>query len=459
MASRPTLDPAALRELLDNAVESPEVEYKRWMLLDTALERANVARHICALANHGGGYLVFGIEDDGSISGDRPDSLSTYDQDAINGIADRYLAPAPHCEVHIVASTSGSQHPVVRVPGHSERPVCAKSGGPEQKGKQTGIVAGTHYVRVQGPKSVPVTTPDLWAPIIRRCVFAERAGLLTSIGQLFDRPAAAIEGGGETTAPALTLLRDWDALEISSWPAQHEKNRVAFSFQLLDDSGRPVAPLPIGTLNEAIRSASFASAEQVNDGASSFEQRWQPGKSPQVALDGAEEAWEARILPDEGDRWAVPTIWRVAASGRGGDVTGFVEDSEWVRGAVEERSSRRWPPCERLSPSLQIQRVAQRLAFTASLAQFFPNASSCEIAMDYVGLAGRVIAEPFSGLGGVSDRRSAVDARRVTTKVWLATLLPELASTTAALVGPVTRLFTGWDVSVEKAVAVLKQER
>ena len=85
--------PSYLSGLVDNPREAPEVEYKAWLDLNDKEVRAKLAKHICALANFGGGWLVFGIDDDRTPSEPHPGDLSAYGQDEINGIASKFLTP------------------------------------------------------------------------------------------------------------------------------------------------------------------------------------------------------------------------------------------------------------------------------------------------------------------------------------------------------------------------------
>lgn len=52
-----------LSELVSGKSEDLGVEYKTWMDTKHTEVRAKLARHIAALANHGGGYLIFGVHD------------------------------------------------------------------------------------------------------------------------------------------------------------------------------------------------------------------------------------------------------------------------------------------------------------------------------------------------------------------------------------------------------------
>ena len=54
---------SVLQELVDAPNETLGVEYKSWLDFNSNEVRADVARHIAAVANHGGGYIVFGFDD------------------------------------------------------------------------------------------------------------------------------------------------------------------------------------------------------------------------------------------------------------------------------------------------------------------------------------------------------------------------------------------------------------
>jgi hypothetical protein len=190
---------AEVQELIARGSESPGVELKQWMPLSDALVRANLARHFAALANYGGGHLIFGLRKDGTLDPNHPGDLSRFNNDEIAGIIDKYLVPSFHCEVSIIPPPDGSDPcVVVRVPAHGSVPICAKADGPHNaKGKPQGISMGRYYIRVNGPKSEPIETPEQWGPLIRRCVLNERQFLLDSIVSLLT-PA---EPGPELSSP------------------------------------------------------------------------------------------------------------------------------------------------------------------------------------------------------------------------------------------------------------------
>ena len=85
------MDHPQLQELVDAPMERLDVEYKAWLNLDDREAQATLAKHLCALANHGGGFVVFGIANDMTPVGQPPDEAGPYDQDRLSGIVSRYL--------------------------------------------------------------------------------------------------------------------------------------------------------------------------------------------------------------------------------------------------------------------------------------------------------------------------------------------------------------------------------
>ncbi len=137
------MESLGLQELVDAPRERLDVEYKAWLDLTERETSAKLAKHLCALANFGGGVLVFGIDDDMTPAGLRPAAAGPYDQDTLSGIVKRYLTPAFQVAVHEVTLVgTKTSHPVVWVPSHEAIPVCSARGGPEVGGKPVGIVRG-----------------------------------------------------------------------------------------------------------------------------------------------------------------------------------------------------------------------------------------------------------------------------------------------------------------------------
>jgi hypothetical protein len=186
-----------LVELVRGGSEELDVEYKAWMDTSQKDVRAKLARHLAALANYGGGSLVFGIDDvtrkpQGATNLDP----SLFAEDAISGIVKRYLDPPFQCQI-AWANCQGVDYPVIIVPSHGARPVIAKADGPyDNKGRPIGIRQGEIYVRAPGPESVAIKTPEDWTALLERCL-SHRADLLANImHRAISRPSK----------PALSVL-------------------------------------------------------------------------------------------------------------------------------------------------------------------------------------------------------------------------------------------------------------
>jgi predicted HTH transcriptional regulator len=171
-----------LQDLIEHPRETLAVEIKSHLDLKDGVHQANLARHICALANYGGGYIVFGFDNDLSPVGLPADLAAHYHRDMVSSIIASYLSPAFLCDVVYVPTASGLAHPVIRVPSHGDVPVCARKNGPhDKKGRPQGIVGFLVYIRTvgpNGPESVAISRPDDWAKIIRRCVLADPTALM-----------------------------------------------------------------------------------------------------------------------------------------------------------------------------------------------------------------------------------------------------------------------------------------
>lgn len=194
--------PAEIQDLVDRPAEALHVELKEWIDISAPVVRAKSARHLAALANHGGGYLIIGICDDGSLDSQHPGDFSAFTHDQVTGIVDRYLTPAFQCDVFIVSPAGGGgECVVVRIPSHGSVPICVKADGPhDERGRPQGIRKGEYYIRLPGPKSAPIDSPEQWRALIHRCVLNERQGLLESIARVLMPAERVPEQVGATLA-------------------------------------------------------------------------------------------------------------------------------------------------------------------------------------------------------------------------------------------------------------------
>ncbi len=106
-------DPQTLRELVA-AAETDVVERKR------TADAATLGKVVSAFANTNGGWLLLGVDDDGSLVGWRPKGRA-HPRDWLRDVLDNVLDPVPHFEAGLF-EVEGTPLGVVRVPRSSLKP-------------------------------------------------------------------------------------------------------------------------------------------------------------------------------------------------------------------------------------------------------------------------------------------------------------------------------------------------
>src|SRR5713226_5443663 len=110
-----------LQNLLRHPGETMEVELKGWLDLEDPGHKAKFARAAMALANHGGGVILLGLNDKPvppQPAAGRPSDLSGYHQDKLSSAIARYADPRFQCTLVCVEHPETNElFPVVIVPG------------------------------------------------------------------------------------------------------------------------------------------------------------------------------------------------------------------------------------------------------------------------------------------------------------------------------------------------------
>jgi hypothetical protein len=438
--------PCDLRDMVEAPCRSLEVEYKSWRNLDHTEDRAELARDIAALANHGGGFIVFGF-DERTLTPDDTDPFRTdCTIDRITAIVRAYLDPPIRCDVVPVMSTAGVVHPVIRVAGHDATPVCVRQDGPVI-GSVKLIERGAYYIRKHGPiaagrhigiprpQSGRIEIPQDWAPLIRRCVRRDREVLL---GML----EAAIEGRAQTPDLAQRLLI-WHRAARAAFLALVPRSPVAdslarrhyalsYGFELI----RPEMLEP-AQLADALRRTVFALQPQFRSGWNMFDPPYRRAVQARFVLDpesGDEEqdfletAWLRDRNPGE-----TADFWRVSPRGLASIVRGYAEDMTQSSPLPPIR------PGTCLSPSTLTQEVAELVCHARAFARLFGGVRRVAFRCEWWGLAGR---ELFDTDARWAHRGPAPDDRRVAALlVPVATLAQAWPEVVAQLIAPVLRAF------------------
>jgi hypothetical protein len=424
-----------LQELVDNPTETLDAEYKEWLDLKNDIgTKAALARHIAALANYGGGTIVLGFSDTMQFAGPNPFRNMSYDRDLIASIVKKYLELPLQCDVYMVKSGSGQEHPVILVPPHGAVPICAKAEGPTVDGKTTGISKGVYYTRKPGPESAPVTSAVDWSPIIRRCVMHERSAILALIDSALR--------GRSLPPSSIERLKTWHdaahtaylaALKERKAPPEAAKWHFQFSY-LIDAEGQE---LDRNQLSTTLQQVNAEVRDLVHTGWSMFYVFTRPGIAPSFQIDppsggGDDDFLECFALSETG-LFDSTDMWRVSADGMATLIRAYWEDASLasVHTGLDRGS---W-----LSPNILVRSLAEFVRHARGLAERFDAPSAVSFRCEWYGLRGRRVFDPSGIWGG----ERAVDSdRRIGYGTWpLSALLNDWPAIVCALGAQVARLF------------------
>ena len=383
-----------LTDLVENPREDLAIECKAWLNLSDNLQRAKIARHLAALANHGGGYLVLGFNDDLTPDHPRPTDIGIYSRDVFSDIVRRYLTPRFQCEVIHVAAANGDEFPVVRVPGHGSVPIATKADGPRgRSGGPQGIRSGVYYIRKPGPESAAIIGAEEWAPLIRRCVLNNRDGLLRDFSSLMNqREQPTPDDRQQLTVwhrnserRFLELLPDDVA---SRWPVSINENRYQLSYLISTEENET---LQIGDLVRILEEINVEVRTTVWTGWSMFYPFTRPDIAPRLFPENADgtgaDVMECNLLADGDFDISLPDYWRLAPDGRVTLVRVYREDR--VRSARElQRSSGTW-----LSPETVVRETTELVTHARLLARYFETPTRISFRCTWLGLRGREFAD------------------------------------------------------------------
>jgi hypothetical protein len=445
-----------LQDLVDNPKETLEVEAKAHLdLVNDKVHRARLARHLCALANHGGGYLVVGFDDDLKEQGAPPDVEDLYHRDKVSNVVGTYLQPPFLCDVAFVKSASGVVHPVIRVPSHGIAPVAAKIDGPMVGGKPEGVQSGRIYIRKvtpNGPSSEPITLPEDWPPLIRRCTLADKEGLYTALRDVLEVPKA-----GQGT---VDLLGEWhDAAKLRyndllkeydpEWMVPLARNHYIMSYVI---RGSSITPLSMAELMSAAQQANAGVRQVVWTGWSMFYLFSRSEIAPYTYYDPKlqEDVLETNLMVERKLIDTLPDFWRLAPGGKASLCRAYREDRP-----VEPAEGGKRKPGGMFSLRLLAQELAEIMAHAHALAQHFPDAETVAFKMEWFGLKDRVVWDREASYS--VERKARSDGRVLSFEVLVSDLAarwPELvaekATKVAHLFDPTLELNADWVRRVSK---------
>ncbi len=430
-----------LSDLIEEPRETVDIELKTWIEPSDGIQKAKIARHLAALANHGGGYLIFGFNDDLSQDQNRPSSLEKYNRDVISSIVKRYLRPAFQCDVTFVRNNNDEEFPVVRVPSHGPVPIVSKASGPhDTRGRPQGIQIDTYYIRKPGPESAPIMGLGEWGPLIRRCVLHDRDNLLSDISALIQPSARAPDEGQRLAnwhqASETRFLQLLPRSEVLRWPVSFKENRYQLSYLIATEESET---LLVDSLSEVLATVNHDVRGTVWTGWSMFYPFTRPQIAPTVHPEGLDgtgpDVLEGNLMAEYRINVGLPDFWRVAPDGRATLIRAYNEDCMSSIGA-SNRSLGTW-----LSPETIVRETTELVTHARWLARQFEMATTVNFRCTWIGLKNREFADQDPSRYWRPGRIATANQRTTEDQSTSAALAAAWPAVVANLACPVLRLF------------------
>jgi hypothetical protein len=444
-----------LADFLADPRERLDVELKQWLDLGDRRVAGKMARHVMALANHGGGWLQFGFveNDDGQFVHETDHACpneATYSSDAINSVVRRYAQPTFQCETSWQScDRCPGPHALIRVPGGHRVPIVCKRGGPEPNPDPR---RGAVYGRLSGPRSEALEDPDDWHRLLDSCLRERRDELLETI-----RTAISLLGAQElrdvlgAATGSEDVLREWaaaskarldDRVSSAEGPSPYAHGYWSFAYRVL-----PAVSLSVPDLRQLLL--------RVVGNETGWPVWWWPtagdGRDPAAISDGI-ECWmhggPAFSDPAHADYWRASTRGQLYLQ------RGFDED------AVAQLSPqhRNIEPGSMLDPIITVWRIGECLLHAERLASQL-NSERIEVLVQWSGLAGRHIASLDRLRFWNSARTATEDAAASRMLIDTPTISPARPSIVHELTAPVFALFGFLEVPEEVIATELDRLR
>ncbi len=205
--------------------EEESLDYKRGYDLAgkrSGKDKLEVVRDVVAMANTRGGYIVLGVDEEPSSTGDRytPNGLSeedlkALDVDVLKSQVDGYLGTALtlRLQVHRLGEFGGRSFALIHVPESPESPLVMEKSGQYGEGGRTKAVfhQGDVYVR-RGASTCKANQTDmreLFSKVRRREKerWTEEILGLRVLAERFDRVMGAFANAGSGGAQRASLAK------------------------------------------------------------------------------------------------------------------------------------------------------------------------------------------------------------------------------------------------------------
>ncbi len=443
---------------LESTEETLEVEFKRELDLTAPVGKAKISKEIGALCNFGGGWIVLGRDDNGKYPNCLPQVLAGITQDTVNQISSKYLIPAPHCTLRWLRPKGVDfDVPVIKVPGVDGVPICGKKNGPQNSGNSfTGMEKGVHYIRTAGPTSEPISSPEQWQDVIRKCVLSDKTQLLSALKTMMSQPLEPnLTEFDQLDTQIDALVEQW--IEITTDQKREinpAENFVVLGFEFVGASEN--LTISIDKIKETL-----SACDQNRFGPHPyFYLSNVPEKSASVLESNGTVGLRQDAITDSSNNILdLPSLWQLTEKFTGVEIVGFWEDTEWVQGAVDSKTSRKWSRGSYFWPAIHMAYVDTFLWNVWYLAQAVDFAGQVRIKACYCGLAGREIRSA-SGAYYSMKYISKQDCVNIESNFELGALEDSVRSAAVAtIMQSVNKFFQGPEITAESVVKNLNAIR
>ncbi len=440
-------DRERLPDLLIDPREALNLEIKNWLDLAASNEaKATLAKAIIALANHGGGFIILGFaESENCYQEDagRPDTLESYNQDAINGIVQSYCDPSFHCHVQNVPNSDGVLFPIIVVPGGHKVPIRAQRGGPNGHALQHNGI----YMRKPGPRSEEPRDSRDWDELLSKCMQNRRDEMLDQIRDIVRGSTTLDNATPAENIEQQPALSEWieDGYEhwrsITSDLPEYAEQRMPFghyciAYQLRGQH-REITPTEF---SEIVRQS-----EVRHTGWPPF---WYPTTQELAPymLDNAIQCWLGAESTSffGGIDAAHSDFWRIHPTGRAFLLRGYQEDGV----DAQTPAGRQVQPGTVFDINLPIWRIGETLLHANQLSSLlFDGPTTIEFVATYKGLSGRTLTSIDNRRLMRGNRVARQDKITVRTSVETQAIDSNLPEIVHPLISPLYALFDFFELS------------
>lgn len=192
-----------IQDLIKRKAENDSVDFKRGFAWGKNKEETvKIVKDILGFANiEDGGYLIIGVEDDGSVSGVSPEQKKSFDTTTVNDFVHKYTDPKH--SVTISHYTLQKDVVVIRIPEFSEEPIICKKEAQNSANKPL-LRRGSVYIRTGRASTEEMPSSQEMRELLGRAVRKKGDQLLNDFARILEGRPATVQEEVDKFTPELT---------------------------------------------------------------------------------------------------------------------------------------------------------------------------------------------------------------------------------------------------------------